>query len=57
MALGPRSILMGDMVCIVKGYHIALILRSLNEREVLIGKVYIYRIMCGEVIEGQRRDV
>lgn len=50
MGLGPESIQNGDLICIVFGCPIPLLLRKTGDFYLLVGEIYVYGMMRGEMI-------
>jgi hypothetical protein len=51
LGLGPKHVLQGDNVSILKGGSVPVILRKNNEHVRMIGEAYVHMIMDGEAIE------
>jgi hypothetical protein len=52
LALLPKSVMAGDLVCIFLGCNVPLVLRRAQPRHfILIGDCYVHDVMNGEVIE------
>jgi hypothetical protein len=51
MGLGPAMIKNGDKVCILFGCQHPLLLRKIGEVSRLVGEIYVYGMMRGEMIE------
>jgi hypothetical protein len=52
LGLGPKHVLQGDIVSILKGGSVPVILRNNNEHVRMIGEAYVHNIMDGEAIEA-----
>lgn len=50
MGLGPPEILPNDQIAILKGCHVPLILRGVDDHMLLIGESYISAMMNGELV-------
>jgi hypothetical protein len=50
MGLGPAKIYEGDLICIIFGCQYPLLLRETGDAYHLVGEVYIYGMVRGEMM-------
>jgi len=59
MGVGPKSLYIGDLVCVLSGGRVPFILRRQGDMFQVIGECYVYGIMNGQAVDsmkGTRRE-